>query len=43
MHIQSALAGVAEADRCAGWETGKCPEAPAGQQAGSTVGNCNVG
>lgn len=24
-HIESALSGVAEGDRCAGWKTGKCP------------------
>jgi len=25
MHIDSALMGVPEADRCVGWKTGKCP------------------
>jgi hypothetical protein len=24
MHIESALRGVSEADRCAGWRTGRC-------------------
>ena len=25
MHIDSALAGVSENDRCKGWRTGQCP------------------
>lgn len=25
LHIDSALQGVADSDRCAGWETGDCP------------------
>ncbi len=31
-HIDTALAGVAVADRCPGWETGKCPNAKAGDK-----------
>ena len=30
MHINSALAGVPEADRCAGWQTGRCQPAEEG-------------
>lgn len=26
LHIESALQGVADHDRCAGWRNGKCPE-----------------
>ncbi len=26
MHIDSALKGVAEEERCEGWKTGKCPK-----------------
>ena len=29
MHIESALRGVDEAERCAGWRTGKCAPAAA--------------
>ncbi|KAL7411837.1 hypothetical protein BDY24DRAFT_416750 [Mrakia frigida] len=32
-HIETALAGVPETERCAGWKTGKCPGVQAAKPA----------
>ena len=40
MHIDSALNGVAVEQRCAGWETGKCPQAKDGS--GGATSGCTM-
>lgn len=42
MHIQSALQGVPEEDRCAGWKTGRCPDAAQGSTTSKTKGTCTT-
>ena len=42
MHIDSALAGVAEGERCTGWRTGKCGAfVPSGKDSSSN-GSCQL-
>ena len=38
LHIDSALNGVAECDRCCGWQTGVCQPATADDTTGDTTG-----
>ena len=38
LHIDSALNGVAECDRCSGWQTGVCQPATADDTTGDTTG-----
>ena len=38
LHIDSALNGVAECDRCSGWKTGVCQPATADDTTGDTTG-----
>ncbi|CAN0170743.1 unnamed protein product [Pylaiella littoralis] len=42
MHIDSALSGLAEGDRCAGWKQGKCPAAPAATGGAGAGGGCST-
>ncbi|CAM9303433.1 unnamed protein product [Phaeothamnion confervicola] len=39
-HIESALSGVAEADRCPGWRSGKCTAAGGGDAGAKTGAKC---
>ena len=42
LHIESALQGVPEYERCAGWRTGNCPDKPSSSATSASAGQCGL-